>query len=245
MLPMVSCLCPTYGRPECVEEAIESFIRQDYRGQKELIVVNDLVDQRLIYDDHPEVRIVNAKARVTPLGSKFNAVAAMAQGDVLFVWEDDDIYLPHRISYSIDRMSRGIWHTPVAWYEEHIGEVIPAKNLFHANLAIERSVFWSVGGYEESDWPGIDTRLFDALGRAYGSVSTLISHHEAYYIYRFGTSGRCHASNWIGTGDTTRQSECIAQDDLRSGRLIAGDVILRPQWRRDYAGMVERAREKL
>lgn len=244
MLPSVSCLCPTYGRPECVEEVIESFLRQDYQGQKELIIVNDLVDQRLIYD-HPEVRVVNAKSRVTPLGAKFNAVAAMAQGDVLFVWEDDDIYLPHRISYSIDRMRNGIWHTPIAWYEEQLGEVIPAQNLFHANLAIERSVFWSIGGYEESDWPGIDTKLFGDLNKVYGSVHSLISHHDAYYIYRFGTSGRCHASNWIRDSETSAHAERIAHDDLRSGRLTAGDITLRPQWRRDYAGMVQRAREKL
>ena len=112
-LPFVSCLCPTYGRPECVEEAIESFLRQDYRGAKELIVVNDLADQTLVCD-HPDVRVINSKERITPLGGKFNAVAAMARGDVLFVWEDDDIYLPHRISYSIDRMRAGIWPTPIA-----------------------------------------------------------------------------------------------------------------------------------
>jgi glycosyltransferase involved in cell wall biosynthesis len=243
-LPFVSCLCPTYGRPECVEEAIESFLRQDYRGAKELIVVNDLADQTLVCD-HPDVRVINSKERITPLGGKFNAVAAMARGDVLFVWEDDDIYLPHRISYSIDRMRAGIWHTPIAWYEKDLGEVIPAQNLFHANLAIERSVFWSVGGYEESDWPGIDTRLFTALTRAYGSVHTMITHHEAYYVYRFGTSGRCHASTWINEGDTSARAERIAQDDLRTGRLTSGEIRLSPRWRRDYAGMVERARARL
>ncbi|MCL4258972.1 MAG: glycosyltransferase family 2 protein, partial [Anaerolineales bacterium] len=50
--PPVSCICPTYGRVELLEEAIESFLRQDYPGQKELIVLNDYAGQTLHFD-HP------------------------------------------------------------------------------------------------------------------------------------------------------------------------------------------------
>src|SRR5262245_8679210 len=61
--PSVSCMCLTYGRPpHLVEEAIESFLRQDYRGQKELIVLNDLFGQELRFE-HPEVQIVNVGKR--------------------------------------------------------------------------------------------------------------------------------------------------------------------------------------
>ena len=41
-LPAVSCICLTYGRVALLEEAIESFLRQDYPGVKELVVLNDL-----------------------------------------------------------------------------------------------------------------------------------------------------------------------------------------------------------
>ena len=60
MLPKVSCLCPTYGRPQCLEEAIFSFLTQDYQGEKELVILNDLADQTLIFD-HPDVKIINVK----------------------------------------------------------------------------------------------------------------------------------------------------------------------------------------
>ena len=36
--PGVSCICPTYARPDLLEEAIQSFLLQDYPGPKELIV---------------------------------------------------------------------------------------------------------------------------------------------------------------------------------------------------------------
>src|SRR5690349_243347 len=49
----VSCICATYNRPPhfqwLLEEAIESFLRQDY-AEKELIVLNDCPEQELLCD---------------------------------------------------------------------------------------------------------------------------------------------------------------------------------------------------
>jgi hypothetical protein len=39
-LPRVSCQCITYGRTTLLDEAVESFLRQDYPGEKELEVVS-------------------------------------------------------------------------------------------------------------------------------------------------------------------------------------------------------------
>ena len=38
--PFISCKCITYGRVEFLEESIESFLRQEYLGKKELIIKN-------------------------------------------------------------------------------------------------------------------------------------------------------------------------------------------------------------
>ena len=47
--PAVSCICLTYGRPHVLEEAIHSFLLQDYAGSKELIVLNDYAGQTLLF----------------------------------------------------------------------------------------------------------------------------------------------------------------------------------------------------
>jgi hypothetical protein len=47
-LPTVSRICLTFGRPRFLEEAIESFLRQDYPGEAELIVLNDLPRRNLL-----------------------------------------------------------------------------------------------------------------------------------------------------------------------------------------------------
>jgi glycosyltransferase involved in cell wall biosynthesis len=40
-LPLISAKCITYGRVNTLEEALHSFLQQDYPGKKELIIVND------------------------------------------------------------------------------------------------------------------------------------------------------------------------------------------------------------
>lgn len=68
----VSCLCPTYNRApnllHLVEEAIESFSRQDY-PDKELIVCNDTPGQQLEFS-HPQVRVLNVPERFATLSDK-------------------------------------------------------------------------------------------------------------------------------------------------------------------------------
>ena len=95
--PKVSCFCATYGRPHLLEEAIESFLRQDYPGAKELVILNDYPGHTLHYE-HKEIRIVNRDKQILPLGRKFNETVELCDGDILLPWEDDDIYLPWRIS---------------------------------------------------------------------------------------------------------------------------------------------------
>src|SRR5215203_4271785 len=72
--PLVSCICATYNRPpshqHLIEEAIESFLRQDYPN-KELIIVNDAAGQELVCDA-PGVRTFNVSERFPNLGEKYN-----------------------------------------------------------------------------------------------------------------------------------------------------------------------------
>ena len=44
--------------------------------------------------DHPEVQVVNLPRRFRTVGEKMNAAVALASHDLLFVWDDDDLFLP-------------------------------------------------------------------------------------------------------------------------------------------------------
>src|SRR5438105_148799 len=138
----VSAMCLTYGRPELLEEAIECFLIQDYGGDKELIILNDLPEQILEFD-HPQVRTINVPKRFRTLGEKRNAAAALASHDVLFVWDDDDIYLPHRLSYSIKMLERerGFFKPSKALVLNSGVLSGPKSNLFHSGSCWTRALF--------------------------------------------------------------------------------------------------------
>src|SRR6185312_11669139 len=93
-LPRVSCQCITYGRTTLLDEAVESFQRQDYPGEKELVILNDFADLTLRCDA-PNVKVVNVPFRMRTIGEKRNACVGFCTGTVIFPWDDDDIHLPH------------------------------------------------------------------------------------------------------------------------------------------------------
>ena len=155
--PAVSCICLTYGRPHVLEEAIYSFLRQDYGGRKELIILNDYVEQTLRFD-HPEVRVINLPVRFRTVGEKRNAAIALAKHDLLFVWDDDDIYLSHRLRFSVANfdLQKGYFKANLGWYLDNDRLRGPEANLFHANGCWLRSRFDAVRGYDSEgsghDW---------------------------------------------------------------------------------------------
>lgn len=82
-------------------EAVKSFLDQDWPN-KELIIVNDHEGYPLELDkDYPEVKIFNFDKRFISLGAKRNAAKSLVTGDYVFIWEDDDLNTPWRMSASI------------------------------------------------------------------------------------------------------------------------------------------------
>jgi glycosyltransferase involved in cell wall biosynthesis len=235
----VTCFCATYGRPALLEEAIESFLRQDYEGEKELVVMNDFA-QQLLCLKHPEVTVLNVPERIVPLGRKFNLCSAMGTGTVLIPWEDDDVYLPWGIRLRVERMREGIFHTGQAWLERAPGVLVPTQNLFQCNLAVERRIFDQVGGYAETDMSAIDVDLYHRLGGR--KITQEVRQEDAWYVYRWGTSGSYHGSGWGGQKDGISElAGQFVQRQVEMGRVPTGEIELKPQWRRDYLAAYRRA----
>ena len=67
MLPKISAICPTFGRVEHLKHAIECFLRQQYDGERELIVLNTFNRQKFI-GKFPNVLIINLDNRPKSLG---------------------------------------------------------------------------------------------------------------------------------------------------------------------------------
>lgn len=227
----VSCILPTFNRPPArqwlLEEAVESFLRQDH-PDKELILLNDCPLQQLVCDA-PGVVVVNVPRRFRSLGEKRNAAVALADGDVLMPWDDDDISLPWRISASTGWLGDADYFCPSQyWVADATGlHSDSCRSLAHASSAFRRTAFDTVGGYPHLSF-GEDTAFDEAL-RAAPDVDVVpaapLPTDRWYYIYRWGVSpvhmsSRGPDQDWYGE---------IGRRPVEAGRFV-----LRPHWRENY-----------
>jgi glycosyltransferase involved in cell wall biosynthesis len=221
-----------------LEEAIEAFLRQDYEGEKELVVLNDF-DQQVLRFEHPEVRVINTPTRFATIGEKRNAAIAACSHDLIAVWDDDDICLPHRLSYSMksyDPELRFYKGNCVFMYQ--YGRIKEIRNQRpHAASLWHRSLFNEVGGYAEID-SGEDKDLELRFWRVIPYREFPIDDHDVYYIYRWWATGSYHLSQPpIANNPDGPPHERIlayAMQEIRHGRAPTGFIELRPNWSADW-----------
>ena len=242
--PAVSCICITYGRPQLLEEAIHSFLLQDYAGRKELVILNDYDGQTLQFD-HPEVLLINSPRRFRTVGEKTNAAVALASHDLLFVWDDDDIYLPHRLRFSIEHFDpqQGFFKPDKAWFWQHDElQGIGDRSLFHVGSCWSRQLFDGVRGYEGGS--GLDLRFEERLAKRFpGSTRPYpIGPDEIYYIYRWGGTGSYHLSGFgaynPGQNVGHDQVKSFVHEQAQRGEIRQGRIQLQPGWKTDYRQLV-------
>ncbi|MBA3003067.1 MAG: glycosyltransferase family 2 protein [Desulfurivibrio sp.] len=96
-VPMISCIMPTRDRPEYVQQALYYFERQDYSAREMIVLYEKPEDLPASMPDSSSIRLVK-----TPLdgsiGEKRNRGCALARGELIAQWDDDDWYAPDRLS---------------------------------------------------------------------------------------------------------------------------------------------------
>ena len=239
--PAVSCICPTYGRVELLEESIHSFLLQDYPGPKELIILNDYAQQALIID-HPEVQVINETSPFHSVGDKYNAAVAHAAHDLIFVWHDDDIYLPHRLSYSVCHFD---WETPFfkptqAWFWNDGQLSGPEQNVFHGGCCWPRTVHHHLDGYASINL-GYDISFEERWSKRWGATPPLysIQADEIFYIYRWAGTGSYHLSSHHEQGNELNQVTAYVEEQAQRGQIRQGEIRLTPHWQTDYCELVQ------
>ena len=191
-LPFVSCLCPTYRRPQLLENSIACFLAQDYPvDRREMIILDDAGELQNQTEDGWQ--IISIARRFRSLPEKFNALAGLARGEILVVWEDDDIYLPHHISSHVAAMNGRLWSKPSKVLSDYTGKVEEedATGRFHGSLALTRQAFEKVRGWPLTLRGDFDQQLiarFNGLGIA--ADPCMIANPS--YVFLWGSTGAYH-----------------------------------------------------
>lgn len=241
--PFISAKCITYGRVDFLEESVQSFLQQEYPGQKELIIVNDYPLQKLIYD-HPEIKIYNLDETFATIGEKENFAMSKCSGDIICQWDDDDIALPNHLSNVAKYLTKDydIIHWKNGAYCNN-GGITALCFLGNSGICFTKSVWEKVGGHPIEN-AGYDMTFIENIHRLDGSrvlfAETPLD--EASWFYMWGGRGY-HMS---GQGHDTagrpnaiqRHSEHV-EGRRQRGEIPTGDVLLSPNWRQDYSQLLK------
>jgi len=241
--PFISCKCITYGRVDTLEEALYSFLIQDYpKDRCELVIVNDYPKQKLIYD-HPQVTIYNLDETFPLIGEKENYAIERCKGDLIAVWDDDDVALTNHLTNIAQNWNHDTniihWETGVFYNEPNITAITGVGN---SGIVYSKSVWERIGKSPLVNAGGdaILTNKIHGFGRQYVN-NVKLPEKEASWFYMWG--GRGYHQSGQGADDDTkpniieRHSAHIENERIK-GNIPTGDIYLRPKWNKDYAKML-------
>jgi len=262
MIPLVTVLVPTYGRPELLQECIKAFLDQTWQNTK-LIIGNDYADQELVFN-HPLVTVINRKQRFTTLGEKRNWMTSLATPGFVTQWDDDDIYLPTHIEHVMGRMSlyrHKIAKQAYTWRD--IGrnhyQLVLARHL-HTVIG-HTDVFAKTKGYpaqnlrEDTDLhsqllhlgllahPPVTAELPKALLESRVFTNRLVPGpapelHVPTFV-NVHVSGRAHVTDF-------EEKRCAkGMDEDARANCVSGRIELIPSFRRDYQAIADASWEMI
>jgi hypothetical protein len=221
-----------------LHEAVESYLRQAPCGEEtELVIVSDCPHNRLTCDA-PGVRVVQLAADIPDCATKFNASVQHARGQWIAWWEDDDISLPHRLRYSLERVQTlglTFFKQDSAWQLRWGKMHHRANNLYFGSSFFRRALWDFVGGATPSRWADATAhdKMRDAAGNCY--LCEEATDETAYFVYCWDGRG-VHDSGHPGSA--YERAHHFRVRVMADPRFRKGDCEIIPQWPIDYAAEV-------
>ena len=232
---MISVLMPTFCRTNLLNEALQCYLDQDFAGDSELIILNDDGAQTLVFD-HPRVRIINETVR-RPIGEKRNLLLSLAKYPWVTFWDDDDIFLKHRLSicYNEIRSKRCRLVREQRQWNLKDGLIIGDAYPFGPTL-VQKSAIEQVGGFP-NDERNADKVLFKKLIQAGFFLHEPVINYMPSTIHRFNISGYSHVTDFNEDFHNNNIIQAIRRITL--GIEPEGIVNLNPGLKADYQKMCE------
>ena len=235
----ISAKMTTYGRVSMLEEALYSFLRQDYEGESELVIVNDYPLQKLHFD-HPKVRIINLDKTFPVIGEKENFAIEQCKYDNIYNCDDDDVFLKHHFQ-NINQFFPGNdllhWNIGIFMVSHRIKKIGALGN---CGIVYNRAFVRELGGYPKQH-EGADMTLVVSIKKNSKKIVRAYPENPSQ-IYNWG-NGSYHLSGQ-GAYREGRENIIIRHsryiESLRkAGKIPTGDIELKPHWDRDYEQMLK------
>lgn len=208
------CLCPTFGRPSLVRNALALFLAQDLApGQSAhlLIYADDGLIPTQSGGKPPLTWDVWGTNDWVPLTAKYAPMLAHAAPlcpDAWIVWDDDDVYLPRHVQQHLAALQAAPWSHPSRAYStygidpqiQHPVDRTLSGRHYHGALAVRADLMTSLGGWPNTDRSNYDKQMLAACRNAAGPPADPCQYGHPTYVYRWSDTSRDHCSARIQQG---------------------------------------------
>jgi hypothetical protein len=228
-------------------EALYSYIIQDYpSNKKELIIVNDCPFQDLDMDrdvmKEYNIKIFNLGDTFPTIGEKENFAIAQCKGQLIAVWDDDDVALSNHLQniakFWTPEANILHWANGVYYNEPNITAL---TGLGNSGIVYSRDAWIRIGRSPIMNAGG-DMVLVNSLHWLPGETIYANPEDEnVSWFYMWG--GRGYHQSGQGTdlpgkpNIIERHTAFIASQRLK-GLVPEGKIILEPKWNHDYKQML-------
>ena len=177
MLPKVSCVMTTFRRKTCVERSVMMWLKQDYAGPLELIILNTDEEFPIVIEDRAyldqfsnrNICIVNnnidqeTRQPYTNVGSIRRDAMLLATGEYYICWDDDDVFLQWCVRQCVDGVLRHPqadgWKPRYSLFEitNNPNGIVQAQNTLEASIIVRLATLREIGfnlenGTEHLKW---------------------------------------------------------------------------------------------
>lgn len=224
---MISVLTITYKRPHLLEEAIESFLRQEGIKHAEMVIVNDNAEVDYVYD-HPQIKIFNVKERFPSIAAKLKWGFEQCTHNFMYRLDDDDLLAPnalHNAAVTIieEKLNYDIYRSKDHYF--YINNLYSAKssNINNGNIYTKKYL-------DRIVWP--DKSGDEDAHITFGQGGTICENVPTSMIYRWGMN-TLHIS-----GMGIQPNEVILAQADKVLEESSGVIQLNPHFDNDYYGQL-------
>lgn len=240
-MPKVSVIVSTYGRWWLLEEMLQSYLKQDYPGHLEMIVVNDAPVELIAppwLPSNRSVEIVNLPEPAPSNPYKRMLGLAHATGKWATYYDDDDLMLPHRFTRQVECVENLgadylACHVAGVWQDGRFIEI--TDNFFFCSHLWLRDRMPLDMAERPQHWDDVAAaRTLLANGAAEFRIDRANANpDDVVHIYRWG-GGEAHHSGIAGDATALAKERTFKQACMQHPRWRTGRVELSPHFHRDY-----------
>ena len=213
-------ITPTYGRIPFLNRLVASFCRQDY-DDKELVIIND--DRNVqICCETKNVTCINLNKKIL-VGQKRNLAITLGFHDLYLPHDDDDIFLPNRISNCVkkhlEHPETFLYHNTLSYLV--YGSEFKVSSSGPSCISFTREGWFDGGGYAHTMNAGEDQEFLNKIK----NKLTEEDKENIDYVYNFSGLNyhlSCHSDKTI---EEIAYNQLVEMNLLNSKYYIEPDFI--------------------